>query len=382
MNDACADLTQVIAETDANGTLKKEYTRGLSVISATNGAAETSYFLNDGQGNIRAIVYGGLVADTYRYDAYGNLIEKTGDSDNDLLYNGEQYSEATGLYYLRARYMDPTTGRFISMDAYSGELGNPTSLHKYLYANANPVMYCDPSGYTSVPEVLTSMAIQCAIGAGIGAVIGADLAAVYCWANPELKKEDALQILWDGIKMGALFGASFGLLDGLPGVIAATKFASYAPMAYGICIGVEAGFAAYGVIDSAKGIVEAFQKKSVRLGIYYAITGGLSVYALGKLAGREYGLGTNGVGSNGNTEASTNATSSTNNGGNSAGNSGTGKGGSGTTKLYRAMSQAEYDSVIQNQKFVPYDLAMEDKWFATTLENATKWGDIFYPDEN
>ena len=57
-------------------------------------------------------------------------------------------------------------------------------------------------------------------------------------------------------------------------------------------------------------------------------------------------------------------------------------GGSGTTKLYRAMSQAEYDSVIQNQKFVPYDLAMEDKWFATTQENATKWGNIFYPDGN
>ena len=34
------------------------------------------------------------------------------------------------------------------------------------------------------------------------------------------------------------------------------------------------------------------------------------------------------------------------------------------------MSQAEYDSVIQNQKFVPYDLAIEDKWFATTQENA------------
>lgn len=260
--------------------------------------------------------------------------------------------------------MDPSTGRFISMDAYSGELGNPTSLHKYLYANANPVMYCDPSGYTSMPEALTSMAIQSAIGAAVGALIGANLAAVYCWANPELKKEDALQILWDGIKMGALFGASFGLLDGLPGVIAATKFASYAPMAYGICIGVEAGFAAYGVIDSAKGIVEAFQKKSVRLGIYYVITGGLSVYALGKLAGREYGLGTNGVGSNGNTEASTNATSSTNNGGNSAGNSGTGKGGSasGKNKLALGLSESLDDFALKNGASTWKDFPDPNNW--------------------
>lgn len=44
------------------------------------------------------------------------------------------------------------------------------------------------------------------------------------------------------------------------------------------------------------------------------------------------------------------------------------------------MSQAEYDSVYQNQGFVPYDQAMEEKWFATTQSDAMKWGNIFYPD--
>ncbi len=43
--------------------------------------------------------------------------------------------------------MDPSTGTFISSDSYSGSTGNPISLHKYLYANANPVSYSDPSGY-------------------------------------------------------------------------------------------------------------------------------------------------------------------------------------------------------------------------------------------
>ncbi len=46
------------------------------------------------------------------------------------------------------------------------------------------------------------------------------------------------------------------------------------------------------------------------------------------------------------------------------------------------MSQAECDSVIQNQKFVEYDYAMEDKWFATTKDNAIRWGNTFYPDGN
>ena len=43
--------------------------------------------------------------------------------------------------------MNPTTGTFITMDTYQGSNYDPITLHKYLYANANPVTYCDPSGY-------------------------------------------------------------------------------------------------------------------------------------------------------------------------------------------------------------------------------------------
>ena len=45
--------------------------------------------------------------------------------------------------------MNPFTGTFISMDSYQGSIYDSVSLHKYLYANANPVMYTDPSGYAT-----------------------------------------------------------------------------------------------------------------------------------------------------------------------------------------------------------------------------------------
>ena len=59
--------------------------------------------------------------------------------------------------------MNPTTGTFISMDTYQGTIFDPTSLHKYLYANANPIMYTDPSGYFGLADFSVSSAMSNAI---------------------------------------------------------------------------------------------------------------------------------------------------------------------------------------------------------------------------
>jgi RHS repeat-associated protein len=67
-------------------------------------------------------------------------------SRNRSRYRGEQYDSDLGLYYLRARYYNPATGRFLSRDPEDGNAKDPASLHKYLYANGDPVNGIDPTG--------------------------------------------------------------------------------------------------------------------------------------------------------------------------------------------------------------------------------------------
>lgn len=76
----------------------------------------------------------------------------SGTTPNEMLYRGEQYDSDLGLYYLRARYYNPLTGRFMSRDPENGHLLDPKSLHKYLYAHGDPVNGVDPAGRFDIVE--------------------------------------------------------------------------------------------------------------------------------------------------------------------------------------------------------------------------------------
>lgn len=88
----------------------------------------------------------GAVTDRYDYEAFGNLISQSGTTPNVYLYSGEQNDPNLGLYYLRARYLSQSSGRFWTMDTSPGYVEAPLSSHKYIYAGDNPVDNLDPSG--------------------------------------------------------------------------------------------------------------------------------------------------------------------------------------------------------------------------------------------
>jgi len=87
------------------------------------------------------------------HEAFGEVDYSLGTVENNYLFTGEQYDNNVGFYYLRARFYNPSNGRFTQMDTYPGMQFEPVSLHKYLYANANPVMFVDPSGNISMLEI-------------------------------------------------------------------------------------------------------------------------------------------------------------------------------------------------------------------------------------
>ncbi|WP_375293876.1 RHS repeat domain-containing protein [Oscillatoria sp. HE19RPO] len=123
------------------------YLHGLDLISQERDGSE-SFYLVDGLGSTRLLTdEGGEVTNAYSYDAFGNLLASSGSIENEFLFAGEQYNENLDQYYLRQRYYDAGIGRFTRRDTYEGRIFEPITLHKYLYANGNPVNYVDPSGF-------------------------------------------------------------------------------------------------------------------------------------------------------------------------------------------------------------------------------------------
>jgi RHS repeat-associated protein len=118
------------------------YGPGGSLAEQVGGDGTTVYLVHDQLGSSRAATSStGAVVATWNYDAYGNLIAHTGVDATHLLFEGQYQDAGSGLYYLRARYYDPSSAQFLTADPLQA-----ATLATYSYAANNPVNYADPTG--------------------------------------------------------------------------------------------------------------------------------------------------------------------------------------------------------------------------------------------
>ncbi len=176
------------------------------VMMKSNGSV---YYLHTDQlGSIIAITdIQGSTIEQYAYSAFGQMKIYDGSGveiqssqiGNIFGFTGREFDAESDLYYYRARYYDPNSGRFLTADPIGFDGGDA---NLYRYVENNPIYYIDPYGLKlgGITGTSTGQAIGSVIGAGIGGVLGSSLGPI--------------GTIGGGVLGGSIGGALGGLLGG------------------------------------------------------------------------------------------------------------------------------------------------------------------------
>ena len=153
--------------TDVDGNYRGVYTYGIDRISAEDLVSiegkpnNPLYYLYDAIGTTTSItnMNAGII-DSNRFAPYGEPLDPVAKNsrltNSPFGFTGEQHDIEGGLVYLRARYYEPKTMQFIQQDTMFGDTKEPLTRNLYIYGNANPLTYMDPSGHLAIVRVETN----------------------------------------------------------------------------------------------------------------------------------------------------------------------------------------------------------------------------------
>jgi RHS repeat-associated protein len=147
------DGDDVIEEVNSTGAAVARYARTENIdepiAMLRNGA--TSYYQADGLGSTSSLSSAtGSLTQTYSFDSFGKTTS-AGALVNPFQYSGHEFDSETNLYFYRARYYDPSTGRFLSEDSIRGRHIFP---NYYKYVLNSPLNWVDHDGAANVPAPL------------------------------------------------------------------------------------------------------------------------------------------------------------------------------------------------------------------------------------
>jgi RHS repeat-associated protein len=202
------DGNNAVADVDQNGNVLARYTATLNIDEplAELRSGTTSYYSRDGLGSVSSLTTSaGAVGNTYTYDSFGNQTASSGSIVNRFQYSAREFDPETNLYFYRARYYDPSIGRFISEDP----IRDRTSA--YAYVRNRPLNLRDPRGLTPTMSPCLKGAVtdwvECLIVVGVIAGVAEGACVTACLLSgpgwPECAGGCVLAI--GGIEEAALF---------------------------------------------------------------------------------------------------------------------------------------------------------------------------------
>ncbi|MBU0640926.1 MAG: hypothetical protein KKB50_18845 [Planctomycetes bacterium] len=167
--DRGRSMSHVLCETDAAGNIIAYYIHGPQLVArvAVEGRAEVpQYYHTNDIGSVVALTDSAQqVTDRYTYTPYGLPRGHEGVTQQPFTYVGGLgvMAEADGLYFMRARFYDSDSGRFLSKDPAESALTNPAKLHRYAYALNRPSLLVDYSGLLAADTCTASDTCQTAL---------------------------------------------------------------------------------------------------------------------------------------------------------------------------------------------------------------------------
>ncbi len=146
VNDTATALPVVLNENGPDGAI--DYGYGLGVLESLSSGF--NYFYNlDGLGSVADLTNSkGTLVEAYSYDAWGDALTTAGSvgTKNKFGFTGQALDPGTGLYFLRARYYEPSSGRLLTKDPFPGSNSVSPTTNRYAYGFNNPGSVADPSG--------------------------------------------------------------------------------------------------------------------------------------------------------------------------------------------------------------------------------------------
>jgi RHS repeat-associated protein len=189
------DGPNVAEEVDQSGNALARYVQdsGVDQVRAELRSGATSYYEADGLGTVTSLSNAsGALAQTYTFDSFGNQTASSGSLTNPYRYTAREFDSETNLYYNRARYYDPSLGRFLSEDPKRFQ----ANVNFYSYVSNSPIIHLDPFGWSKCKSgacadcpggkwVSGALTFEAYGSAGVASVGGLVFAGVFmCTSNP------------------------------------------------------------------------------------------------------------------------------------------------------------------------------------------------------